>query len=106
MSIVSSDSLIDVLGRPGAQDARGGARADAGGGHERRDAGRVRQIDQRAVREQRPDHVVVEGLRGTQERRRAGGQEIVPEAVVAPAAAGFLEGELRVRDSRRRRGAP
>ena len=87
----------DVFGRARAEHARAVPRADAGGGHERRHAGRVRQIDQRAMREQRADHVVVEGLRGAKQRRGAGGEQIVPEAVVASAAARLLEGELRVR---------
>ena len=49
------------------------------------------------MREQRPDHVVVERLRGAKQRRGAGREQIVAEAVVAAAAAGLLEGQLRVR---------
>jgi len=73
-----------------------GACTDASGGHERRHAGGIGQIRERAALEQEPHDVVVEGLRCTQQRGGAGGEEIVPEAVVASAAARLLERELRV----------
>ena len=88
----------DVVWCAGAEHAGAAApRADAGGRHERRDAGGVRQIDERAVREQQADDLVVERLRGADERRGAGREQVVGEAVVAAAAARLLERELRVR---------
>ena len=49
------------------------------------------------MREQQSDDLVVVGLGRSKQRRRAGREQIVPEAVVAAAAAGLLERELRVR---------
>jgi hypothetical protein len=47
--------------------------------------------------EQQADDLVVECLRGADERCGAGGEQVVGEAVVAAAAPRLLERELRVR---------
>ena len=72
-------------------------RADACGRHERRDAGGIRQINARAVREQQPDDIVVKRLRRADERCGAGREQVVGEAVVAATTARLMERELYVR---------